>query len=301
MKYCSPVINLKTKKNIIAINDKSCLTLKILKKLIKSWNNTNPNDKINLNQSAESLYSSLKRKFNNEEDVFWFDNEIISSLLNYNEIDRIKKLYYKPIAPSEWNNNPDTWLSNLDINAILKQYEDAIPQFKSYGALPIDFDLKKGNICIIDNICNISLKKLSSQGKQYIGIVFNLDKHYQSGSHWIALFVNLNLGEINFWDSVANSPPTEVVNLMNKLKKQMYKLNIKPKININTIKHQYGNNECGMYSLHFIIQQLKGDTFYKICNNIVNDAKMNAMRKDYFIYKPKTIKNKTKKWTGFFN
>ena len=56
------------------------------------------------------------------------------------------------------------------------------------------------------------------KGKKQIGVVFNLDKHTQSGSHWVAMHCNLDnpgLGEICYWDSYGIKPNPEVVVLIN--------------------------------------------------------------------------------------
>ena len=75
---------------------------------------------------------------------------------------------------------------------------------------------------------------------------------------------------------------------MDKIKTQLIPL--KMKIQINKVQHQYSNTECGVYSIYFITQQLdKKRSFNEICNRIVNDAKMNAMRKVYFYFNFKPI------------
>ena len=74
----------------------------------------------------------------------------------------------------------------------------------------------------------------------------------------------------------------------------------KVKKQYNTIRHQFENSECGMYSLHFIIEQLdEGKDFKKVCRNIINDSKMNAMRKEYFIIKD-VDKSSSKSLLGIF-
>lgn len=317
---CSPLVELDNKNNkknnnntlrklktIKPINSSSCLSLSVIKQLVQAWNNKNPDDKINTNQPAQGLYRELKSKFDGKDEIMWFEHDIIDSLLDKSKIDELKQLYFKPLAPETWSSNPKQWLSNNDIEKVLNQYEIKYPEFKSYGALPIDFDLKSGNSCVINNICSISLESLMNQNKKYIGVIFNLDKHNESGSHWIALFVNIPKGELNFWDSVAKPAPPEVEKLMNKLEKQLKiikeKQTLYKKCNCcykdivkqyNKIQHQFENTECGMYSLHFIIEQLdEGKDFNQVCRNIINDSKMNAMRKEYFTLKKDNTENKS--------
>jgi hypothetical protein len=320
--YCSPLVEPNGKKggsNLLSIKKTiikpvvptSCLSLSVVKELVRAWNNRNLEDKINLDQPAQSLYRELKSKFETTDEISWFENDIIKSVLDESKIDEVRKKYFKPLAPKSWHSEPEQWLSNFDIEKVLEQYETKYPEFKTYGALPIDFALKSGDSCQISSLCAISLEALMKQNKKYIGIVFNLDKHTESGSHWVALFVNIPAGEINFWDSVAKSAPQEVEDLMSKLHKQLTLIKEKktqlyskcgctyqkPMKQYNKIRHQYANSECGMYSLYFIIEQLdNGKKFNQVCRNVVNDSKMNAMRKEYFIIK--SVDNKSKSLFG---
>jgi hypothetical protein len=322
---CSPLVeggsknkkisNIKTLK---PVSKDGCLSLTVIKDLVHAWNNRNIDDKIDIDQSAQSLYRELKSKFEASNNVMWFEHDVIESLLDESKVDEVRKRYFKPIAPETWNSNPKQWLSSIDIEKVLEQYEEKYPEFISYGALPIDFALKSGNSCVINNICAISIEALMKRGKRYIGVVFNLDKHTQSGSHWISLFVNIKTGEINFWDSIARPAPPEVEELMDKISKQLlivkkkendgkYKLYSdsgctydKPKKQVNEVRHQFENTECGMYSLYFIIEQLdKGKSFDDVCKNIIRDARMNAMRKEYFIIR-KVDKKAKSIFSGLF-
>jgi hypothetical protein len=304
---CSPLVNNKFNNNIKSVNlykpvnDDTCIDTSTLIKLVKSWNKSYPSDSINENQSAHLLYKELKSKFNNEDDIFWFENrDIINKILDSSYIDKIKRKFFKPIAPDDWSDDPYKWLTNHDINKVLDRYEEKYPTFKSYGAMPIDFNIKQGNSCEINDICHINISNLRKQKKDFVGAVFNLDKHTGTGIHWTSLFVNIPKGEINFWDSTSNPPKPEIVELMNKLKSQMEKIGLNPTININKIQHQYKTSECGTYSIYFIVEQLEnGRSFNDVCTKIVDDDKMNSMRKEYF-YIDKS-KNKTKKSHSFFS
>ena len=302
---CSPLVNNKHNNNIKnvnlykPVNSETCIDSTTLLKLINSWNKSYPNDRINTNQSPHLLYKELKSKFNNEEDIFWFENnDIINKILDSSYIDKIKKQFFKPIAPDKWSDNPLQWLTNHDINKALDRYEEKYPSFKSYGAMPIDFHIKDGNKCEINDICNININSLRKQKKDFIGAVFNLDKHTGQGTHWTSLFINIPKREINFWDSTSNPPKPEIVRLMDRVEKQMNSIGLKPVININKIQHQYKTSECGTYSIYFIVEQLEnGRSFKDVCTKIVDDDKMNAMRKEYFYI----AKNKTKKSNSFFS
>ena len=51
----------------------------------------------------------------------------------------------------------------------------------------------------------------------------------------------------------------------------------------NQIQHQFGNSECGVYSINFILRLVQGETFENITKNITKDEEMNKNRKKYFI------------------
>ena len=168
----------------------------------------------------------------------------------------------------------------------MEQYEMAYKDFKFFGPVPIDFDLKnKFQQCIISELCAIDLEKLYNNNITKIGVIFNLDKHYESGSHWIAMYADIKKNIIGYWDSYGFNPPKEVIALMEELKRQAKeKLNIDCNIKINKIRHQYKNSECGVYCMNFIIKQLEGEEFNDVCNKIIKDDKMFAKRKKYFNY-----------------
>ena len=284
---CAPFVTLKKPKskkktNIIKpIEKNSCLDKHSVKKIIQNFNKKNKNKKIN-NKSIKNGFLKLKHHYKKKcknDEICILNDTIDNNTFFYN----IKK-NFKPIMPREWYNDKNTWLNTLDIEAVLKQYELKYPEFKFFGATPIDFDKKLyDNQCVDQGLCNINIKKLYDNGIRYFGVVFNLDPHDKDGSHWISMFCNLNKCEICFWDSYAYKPPKEVNNLMLKIKKQSREINKDMKIKLTKKRHQYGNSECGIYSTHFIISLLEGNTFEKLTNKRIPDSIINSYRSKYFL------------------
>ena len=95
-------------------------------------------------------------------------------------------------------------------------------------------------------MCSLNVKDLLKEKKTKLGFVFNLDKHWQSGSHWTSLYINLDINSKNYgayyYDSVGNKPPPEVSDFIKIVKKQINKLNLKTnkdfKFLHNNIEHQ---------------------------------------------------------------
>lgn len=353
--FCSP--NNKT-------NKYSCFSNNSLIKIAKSYNNHHPDKSIVIpekihSKNRESFWKKLEYSMNNEtycnNEVCWLDKNIIKNIPG-DQIDRS----FRPEKPQSWYQNKNTWLSTTDINNVLIQYEKN-SDLKYIGAVPIDFDeeLSPG-LCVINELCKLDLQKLYLKGYRKLAIVFNFDAHTEPGSHWVSMFADLNNGGIYYFDSYGKEPPTEIINLMERIRIMGNDLIIKgiiPNLNnehqivselketggnkgdkisisdefipntptymfnskngkmklvkkdidnnqieltnagnynyviqkgfrkfYNNIRFQFEGSECGVYSMHFITELIKGKKFIDVIQNIVDDKTINKQR-DYF-YRP---------------
>ena len=183
--------------------------------------------------------------------------------------------------------NPNEWLSSIDIMNVMKQYEKAYKCFDFIGPTPIDFDTRKlYGECVWDELCNFSIQEQIKNGKTKIGIIFNTDPHYKPGQHWISMFINIKKKRIFFFDSTGDKAPPEIMNFVNRIKEEGLQLNKKIKFKFDSnegVEHQYGNTECGIYSLYFIVHMLEDKlTEHYLKTHILKDAYMNKFRRIYF-------------------
>ena len=276
----------KSNVNIVkSVSNESCFTIEALRKIANKWNEENKNMKIVFSNTTtgKTLWSSInnvmKSKCNNE--VCWMKQDFIKNSTLAREL--LKN--FKPFMPKTWSENPREWLNTIDIRDVMNQYEIKYPAFEFIGPVPMDFDTKLGfGECVVDELCKINLDNLKKKGKSKIGVIFNLDKHTQSGSHWVAMNCDTEGREICYWDSYGLEPNKEVVVLMNRLKEQGDKLDnhTEMKIKINENRHQYKNSECGMYCIYFITSLLDGKTFETIVQTIIDDDTMNGKRNDFY-------------------
>ena len=284
---CSPAI-----KGKASVRD-SCLTADVLIQLKQYYNSSHPSQPIKYNTPTK-IWASLRRKLNKcDKEDCWLD--LIDDATVRKSLD---KELFAPDQPSSWKKNPNTWLTNYDIYDVLRQYEDKCPEFCVIRPSAIDFDDKIGgtqsDMCVTEDLCKFDLIQHINDGKTKFGIVFNLDKHDQPGSHWVSLFIDINDEYAFYMDSVGDPVPQEIQDFVARVIKQALQINKYMIFHQNSpMQHQTGDTECGVYSLYFIITMLTGQadkhtfdtaddkiSFFK--NQRIPDKYISKFRKIYF-------------------
>lgn len=249
---CSPAVKGKT------ANSNTCYTTDILMKIRNAYNAGHSiNEKIASDDPAVVWNELNQRLAKCEKEDCW-----LTELKDANLRKEIDEYIFAPDQPPEWKKNKNEWLSNYDIEKVMRQYEKTYPDFLFVGPTPIDFATRlpeKGGKCVWQELCSLRLTDMVKRGKHKLGITFNLDKHNEPGSHWVSLFVDLKHNFIFYYDSAAGNTPREIVNLKKNLIDQGKRMHLALKFHKNIKAHQFGNTECGMYSLFFIITMLTSE------------------------------------------
>ena len=256
MNYCKPS---KRKSNF------TCYSKSSLINMTKAWNKKY-NEQLSYDLNSDQLWNNLNNKLSSKctTEWCWKDLDFIQKI-NDKEI----KNTFRPKMPKEWHSNPNAWLSTLDIDIVMEQYMNKFNNFVYLGTVPMDFDDQKYGRCLVSDICKFKLTDYINQNVDKLGVVFNLDKSHQSGSHWVCMFIDIKLNNIYYWDSYGVKPDNEVIKLANKIKKQGLKINKKFNFYINTFRHQYKNSECGVYCLWFLIKLIESSNSYTTYNKII--------------------------------
>lgn len=270
---CSPQ---KIKKDYTCYSDDSLL------KLRNFWNMRHPDKRINTVDPREIWYE-LKKYMANACDIesCWLRQKFIKENLDK----ELLEFTFAPKSPDSWEKNPNEWLSSTDIENVMKQYEHTYPSFAFIGPSPIDFDsLKLYGQCVWEELCNFELYNYLDKGKTKIGIVFNTDPHYKSGSHWIALFINIQKKYIYYFDSNGNDVPKQIKIFIERVKLQGNHLGIDFKVMNNyNFSHQRTETECGMYVLYFIIQLITNKKDPSYFGKVrIPDQEVFNLRHEYF-------------------
>lgn len=191
---------------------------------------------------------------------------------------RLKKEYLRPEQPVAWKSDPDMWLDSNNIKDVMTQYETDRSDFKFLGPYPIDFaapdPYEKGDKCLVNEMCNIDVDSLKKSGRTKVGIIYNLDPHYKSGSHWVGNYIDLEKHRCYYFDSYGMDVPKQIQKFM----QFMTLKDPKMKLAYNARRFQFQGSECGMYSMYFIIRMIMGEPFLHFCRRAPRDGVMLALR-----------------------
>lgn len=261
MNKCSP--HIASPYDIVETCFDKPMLIKIAKQLnLKGYNiNTNtPTTKVLWNNIRKVLASKCK-----DDEICWLKESNNESHLNY---------YFRPKKPK----GQFEWLSNFDIEEIMKQYENKYNKFKFFGALPSDFSK------IRTPLNNQYIHDLVSAGKTKYGIIFNTDPSTKSGQHWVSFYMDLDDQSVEYCDSLGHSPFKTVNEYINNLilySKVKYNIDLVRKCNKKKFQQRY-DGDCGVYSINYIVARLNGRSFEDIINTPVDEDEFNTCRNYYF-------------------
>jgi len=283
--YCSPDRTVKLKDTA-----KTCLTRKELQMIAQDYNITFPEQPIPVNTTKDKLYDHIRQRLSSlcthGGEHCWIEQTFIQGTTK-----QALQRNYRPPKPLAWYKNKHTWLNTFDILDVMKQYELLHKDFSFMGVFPIDFQQTypgDSDRCIGKDMCNFNIQEhLLAKGKKRFALVLNLDRHHEPGSHWVALYANLNPKRENFgiyyYDSVSTPPSEEVTSFMKSVATQINHPDFE--LGYNQIQKQMKNSECGVFSMVFLTQMLKQQyPFDFICQHMKKDDEMNDIRD--ILYRP---------------
>lgn len=238
---------------------------------------------ITIKPDKSYLLREFKKRFDKicgSDQVCWTQQDFMNEIVSELRTDITEN--FRPEGPSK----STEWLSTSDIVGIMTKYQNIFPEFYFLGAVPLDCE--KHSFC---SLYKFNFDEYYNKGIKYIGIVYNYDKYGKSGSHWVAMYIDLNGGEINYCDSGGKPAFGNILNMKRQFENfYQAKFGRKPIYKENTIKYQLDNSECGVYSCNFLIRRLYGESFEDIITNSLSFSEINSCRNIYF-------RNATSKYT----
>jgi len=261
--------------------DDTCLTITDLIKMVDAYNKQNNVNKIETYPIGEMMKLNKYKKYLLHKLLKLTGVKNQKDLLKQEFIRNMKQEDIEAIAYNTWMpdgpNGKNVWLSNEDIenfmNILMKKY----PEFIFIGAVPIDADKYDSRIKDLD------IEELNKY-KTKIGVIYNLDKHDQPGSHWVGLYIDLKNPKLYFFDSYGMIPHKKIRQLMKKFieyfKTKFDESEIEAEYNKD--RKQYKGSECGVYCLNFIKKLVEGKKFKEIEKEHNPDETIEKCRKSYF-------------------
>jgi len=290
MSFCSPT----------AENKVICYSENTLLIIAKAWNYLKPKNKIDISNPS-LLFQNIQKKMGSRT---WAYIDIIR-LLNKNKnatitelMSRIEHHNLRPSQPMSWVDNKTEWLSNIDIEKVLRQYEKNKSLFyKFHGVYTIDFGMKlTDGKCKYDYGCDINMKNIIASRNKFFGFITNLCKYDEPGYHWTSSFFVLDPKYDSYgayyYDSVKRPIPKLLKIVFKDIKKQMESIYPDRKFvtKVSNIEHQKSNTECGIFSITFqtrwlLLLKREGYKvkFADVINfHKMNDSVMKALRFKFF-------------------
>uniref|UniRef100_A0A6C0BQU9 Ubiquitin-like protease family profile domain-containing protein n=1 Tax=viral metagenome TaxID=1070528 RepID=A0A6C0BQU9_9ZZZZ len=284
--FCSPENESLYKKNA------TCFSKDELLIFAKRYNDAKPLKKSPLKVKKHILLKDLQQRLTVHESK-WPDLDFMK-VISKDTRKQLKEAF-RPQKPDTWYINDKEWLNTCDLLNVMHQYEKHYKSFKFLGVHPIDFAYKSnGNSCISPELCNFNVERFIKAKYNQVGVIFNLDKHYEPGSHWVLLYIGLKPHMKNFGcyfiDTNSTETPQEIATFMHSTKGQIqkyYDKKIASKFEIleNKKRFQFKNTECGMFCLYFLIEFLNKRSFESIIQQDIHDDVVHKYRD--ILYTPK--------------
>jgi hypothetical protein len=162
---------------------------------------------------------------------------------------------------------------------MMRQYEEKYPDFIFIGPVPRDCKIGGSLQC---ELTNFDINRAYDKGIRKIGIIYNNDYSYQSGSHWNCVLIDMKDKTIEFYDSYGSKPLPEVLEFMKKNAEKLNKRGMKVSLGYNNTRHQYDDYNCGMYSMYFLVKRLEGYKMEEIERMDITTKKMQNLKKVWY-------------------
>lgn len=229
-------------------------------------------------KDTKDITKNLKKIYNCETDSCLLKRREVINVIGYDTANYQLKENFKPDGPLDKNE----WLSNYDIDDVLKQFSKKKDNanFKHISFQMRDFEKVGSELATTDFI------KEYENGVRCFGVILNDDVSTGKGTHWTAMFGDFRKEPftIEHFNSSGAGPKNEVRVWMAKTKMLLEKhFNTKVVVvEVSKVQHQMDNSSCGPYSLYYIISRLENIPYEKFQEKRIPDSEMWEFRKVLF-------------------
>jgi hypothetical protein len=175
--------------------------------------------------------------------------------------------------------NSTKWLSNADLDNVLKSYQKQYPKFKFYPS------------CLMnESFTSIDLyQDIISDDVDSVACVVNTTEVCSGsgscGEHWVCIYMEKTSSAITleFFNSAGSPPPPKVLRMFKTAVDNMRGDTRTIVEKLTQCPHQQNDTECGVYCLYFIRSRLEGIAFERFTNStMISDEAMIMFRRYIF-------------------
>ena len=294
------VLEIDDSKCLSKSQDGLCATGKVKQSIIDFIETKSKDGNIQPNESDESDESVQRRRdatiiniLDKAKELTKCNDEkcVIEKVINHHDVKNAISSTFKHKGPRDVVKK----LSNYDIDGVLSQWCLTNDKFYNWGFNMIDFDKEGASLAKYNMVDVLKGNAILNLGK-YGGIikrpcniaacVVNTDKYSGGGIHWFAVLCDCRSDPytVEYFNSSGNPPRVQIIDWMERTTKQLQEYSGKQvvqKTNVGS-RHQYGNSECGLYSLFFIRHRLDGNPYDSFLEYAYKDNIMTEFRKYCF-------------------
>lgn len=257
------MVNLPIATTECAFNIKSkngiCSDKETINSMRKMLLNLNSNEKSLNELNDKEVVEKAKKTLNCNAESCIISHPKFTNIIGENKANKIKKYRFKPEGP--WNSTE--WLSNLNIDNVLEQWDMLQQEKNNDKFLHIyfqmrDFEIKKTQLATVD------LANEYKNGMRRFAVVINTDYSDDNGEHWFCIFGDFNRPDnsitLEYFNSSGTLPLPEIHDWLHKTKK-LLETNLKKNVKIIYVSRnalQKSNSECGVFCLAYIYCRLNG-------------------------------------------
>jgi hypothetical protein len=171
---------------------------------------------------------------------------------------------FAPDAPRSWSKDPQEWLSDLDVEHVMRQYVDDRPDVQLMPFALSDFGGTEGAVCHNQQMCRFSTAEAEKQGIRHVLLLLNKDVWGGDGTHWVSFYLNVPEGVAFYFDSLGEDLPRHLKHWIQRRRRERKLLHPSApplRLERNTAVHQKSGSNCGIYAIHMMVSMIEPTHF----------------------------------------
>ncbi len=178
-----------------------------------------------------------------------------------------------------YGRNKEKWLTNVDINEVMKQYESLFEgSFRYISTVPANIQDSYDTIDEFKQSFHIG----DLQYYMYNAMIINLSLIDTPGTHWVCVFVDRPSQTFEYYDPIGKPIPRTMRPLLNYINPDRFR------VITSKEKHQKTGSQCGVYCMYYIVARLCNIPIKTIWKDLAMTNSAMTRKRDFFFALHKT-------------